>query len=483
MKSQIRVGTLTLVVGALCAWSIAYDAGAADFPAASGQNDWMIPPCERPISEAYPARPAECADGKPAPRDPAQVQPRGQAPAVPAAQPIRVAANAKAKSIKLLRVRTSIREGDRVGEIRYGTFCNSNAQINMSARIQSALLAPLVKPVRDEFTRAGYADPVGQRGLFEEESDQSSVDYQLGALIEEFNASYCRRGTALVAGLEGQVRAKVRWQLFDPVARKVVYTKVTESNYQTAGSEAIREPDFFNRVYAQGVREMLADPSFYALAVESAQLAHGAAPDPATPTGNSAIVVKRAPPFTGSLASNMTNVRAAVVTVSQGAGSGSGFFVGENGYVMTNSHVVGGNRFVRVKLATGRELVGEVVKQDTGRDVALIKTEGNKFMVLPVSPGEANVGGEVTAIGSPLGEALSGTVTRGIVSAYRVIDGKRYIQSDVSILPGNSGGPLLDNSGRVIGIAVMQRSGASGRINFFVPIQEALDKLDLRVSD
>jgi S1-C subfamily serine protease len=68
-------------------------------------------------------------------------------------------------------------------------------------------------------------------------------------------------------------------------------------------------------------------------------------------------------------------------------------------------------------------------------------------------------------------------VTRGIVSAYRTIRGKRYIQSDVALLPGNSGGPLLDKSGRVVGIAVMGLGGTS--INFFVPIQEALGELGI----
>jgi S1-C subfamily serine protease len=353
----------------------------------------------------------------------------------------------------------------------------------MSSRFEQVLLAPLIRPLRDEFSRAGYADPIGQRGLFEEEADQGRVDYQLGAMVEEISVSYCSNGAGTATRIDGRIRVKVRWQLFDPAARRIMITKTTEGFYQTTGSEQMRESEFFDRAYRQTVRAVLADQKFYDVAIDNTSAPETAGGASARTPAATTVALKRVPPFTGSLSNNMTNVRAAVVTIAQAGGTGSGFFIGEDGYVVTNSHVVAGNRFVRVKLATGRELVGEVVKQDVGRDVALIKTEGNRFVALPVSPGEGNVGGEVTAIGSPLGEALSGTVTRGIISAYRVIDGKRYIQSDVSILPGNSGGPLLDGNGRVIGIAVAKLPGAEGRVNFFVPIQEALDKLELRIRD
>jgi serine protease Do len=82
-----------------------------------------------------------------------------------------------------------------------------------------------------------------------------------------------------------------------------------------------------------------------------------------------------------------------------------------------------------------------------------------------------------------LGERFNTTLTRGILSGYRTLDDKRYIQSDVAILPGNSGGPLLDSQGTVIGITVMGL-GARGiaGMNFFIPIGEALAKLGVEVN-
>ncbi len=453
-----------------------------------GDDDsWLTSPCGGPPDQRPVSCPGAVRPAPPPPPVPLQATPppgtlvpsvpAAATPATPAApQPIQVTLESgRAKSIKFTRIRSSMRDGDRLGEIRSGNTCAITYPVTMESRIEAVVLAGMVRPLRDEFSRAGYLDPVGDRGLFEEEADQARVDLQLGAMVEDVNLDYCTIANG--ARTNGKVRVRVRWQLFDPIARKVLYTKITEGSSQTIGPEAIRDSELVGRAYRQTVRALLADQKFFELAVDNGTPAAAAAPDLHLHT------LKKLPARSGSLTSNMTIIRAAVVTVANPSGSGSGFFVGEDGYVVTNSHVVAGNRFVRVKLATGRELVGEVLKRDTERDVALIKTEGNKFVALPLAAGDASVGGEVTLIGSPLGETLSGTVTRGIISAYRTFNGKRFIQSDVSLLPGNSGGPLLDSDGKVIGIAVMGYFGAGGgRLNFFVPIQEALERLDLRVA-
>jgi S1-C subfamily serine protease len=125
-----------------------------------------------------------------------------------------------------------------------------------------------------------------------------------------------------------------------------------------------------------------------------------------------------------------------------------------------------------------------VVRTDPVRDVALIKVAETNLPALPLrlktSP---NVGDEVYAIGTPRLEYLDVTVTRGIVSAYRDEGGLKYIQSDVQIHPGNSGGPLIDKEGNVVGISVMglMVSGASQNLNFFVPIAEAVARLRVTI--
>ena len=112
--------------------------------------------------------------------------------------------------------------------------------------------------------------------------------------------------------------------------------------------------------------------------------------------------------------------------------------------------------------------------------MALLRTDPVTLPVLPLRHEEGRVGEEVYALGSPFGKVLSGTLTRGILSAKRVLEGVPYLQSDVAINPGNSGGPLIDSEGRVLGITQLQSSGQG--VNLFIPIDEALEKLAVSVS-
>jgi S1-C subfamily serine protease len=139
--------------------------------------------------------------------------------------------------------------------------------------------------------------------------------------------------------------------------------------------------------------------------------------------------------------------------------------------------VVGDAKFVRVRLQGGFSVPGEVVRRDPARDVALIKTDIEPPVPPYVRLTIAKVGDEVYAVGSPLGAALNNSVTRGVFSGVRKFDEQTYIQSDVSVNPGSSGGPLVDADGAVIGLAVIKVG--SGGINLFIPIGEALEKLGL----
>lgn len=157
----------------------------------------------------------------------------------------------------------------------------------------------------------------------------------------------------------------------------------------------------------------------------------------------------------------------AVVTVKVGTGHGSGFFIGEGGHVMTNAHVVGEARRALARAASGLEATAIVIRTDPARDIALLKVDLPSPPALAIQTGAPRPTDTVYAIGSPIDEALSNTVTRGIVSANRVDKptGQPFIQADVAISPGNGGGPLFDDQGAVIGLTVSKvvRSGAEGQ--------------------
>lgn len=161
----------------------------------------------------------------------------------------------------------------------------------------------------------------------------------------------------------------------------------------------------------------------------------------------------------------------AVVVVSTTQGWGSGFFVSAQGVVVTNAHVVGDAQSVKVTLQDGRACQSAAIFKDEDRDLALIKIPGDNFPFLHLAENPPPAGADVIAIGSPgLGSmALTDTVTKGIVSAIRQIGSDTLIQTDTAINHGNSGGPLLNSRGDVVGINTLgaKKSEYSG-LNFAI---------------
>ena len=156
--------------------------------------------------------------------------------------------------------------------------------------------------------------------------------------------------------------------------------------------------------------------------------------------------------------------------------TGSGFIVSEDGYVVTNHHVVEGATSVTVRLLDRREFEAEIVGTDVRSDLALLKIESDGLAVLEIAEDDVAVGEWVLAIGSPFG--LDFSVTAGIVSAkgrsLPTEAGENYvpfIQTDVAINPGNSGGPLFDLDGEVVGVnsQIFTRSGGSIGLSFAIP--------------
>jgi serine protease Do len=172
-------------------------------------------------------------------------------------------------------------------------------------------------------------------------------------------------------------------------------------------------------------------------------------------------------------------------------GSGSGFVVSADGFILTNNHVVEGAEQVTVRLLDRREFKAKVIGSDANTDVAVLKIDAKGLQ--PVSLGnsdDARVGEWVLAIGNPLGEGLTFTVTSGIISAQgRALQGlpgrgqgsiQDFIQTDAAINPGNSGGPLVNVRGEVIGInsAIASETGFYSGYGFAIPINLAHTVMD-----
>lgn len=158
-------------------------------------------------------------------------------------------------------------------------------------------------------------------------------------------------------------------------------------------------------------------------------------------------------------------------------GVGSGFIISDDGYIMTNAHVIDGADEVTVALSDKREFKAKVIGLDKRTDVAVVKIDAKDLPAIRVgNVDDLKVGQWVIAIGSPFD--LENTVTAGIVSAkYRDTgDYLPFIQTDVAVNPGNSGGPLINMAGEVVGInsQIYSRSGGFMGISFAIPIDEAM---------
>jgi serine protease Do len=164
-------------------------------------------------------------------------------------------------------------------------------------------------------------------------------------------------------------------------------------------------------------------------------------------------------------------------------GQGSGFIVSEDGYIITNAHVVDQADHVTVRLTDRREYKAKVVGADKQTDIAVLKIDAKSLPIVKLGKSsEANAGEWVVAIGSPFG--FENSVSAGIVSAKaRSLPDAAYtqfIQTDVAVNPGNSGGPLFNLAGEVIGInsQIYSRSGGYQGISFAIPIEVALNVKD-----
>lgn len=360
----------------------------------------------------------------------------------------------------------------KIGILRKGFLCLKSGELVWNKKLFDYAMAGFSKVFQNELERNNYPVPVVKETIFEELGEKAGKqpELQVGIYIKEVNANFCSYSNEV----KGGVYLKILWQVYAPEIQKVVFETVTEGSYQTESKgKDIRV--FFHSAFVVATRNFLSERGFYN-AVKSG---------PSTVSAKQAtglLKIKGAELRTDQLKIDVTSIRTAVVTITGDTGTGSGFFISRDGNLLTNKHVVGNGRFVKVRLATGRELVGEVIRSNKLRDVALVKTEPISVPPLVLRKGDLNIGEDVFALGSPLGHTFNTTLTKGILSGYRKIDEREFLQSDVTIFPGNSGGPLLDSKGCVVGITVagIVAKGFSG-MNFFIPIGDALSKLAVEV--
>jgi S1-C subfamily serine protease len=365
-----------------------------------------------------------------------------------------------------------------IGALQVGKECNGREPLTWKIGRDSTVTQDFGALLLEEVAAAGYGI-VGRGDVLFEDVHEKKADYVVGGVIRDVHANVCYAGPkSNLATAEASLA--IDWQIYSYRSREVAFKVTTEGSSLLLRPQPEPGADAISRAVVAASRNLLADPHFHELLTGNGVDRN---PQPRPPI---AIAYETAPKKPSKSAETVVaDSRMAVVTVFAGDSMGSGFLISRDGYLLTDEHVVGPSRYVRVKFVTGREVNGEVVRADRKRDVALVKLEGDVYPYLQLGESSrVQPGADVFAIGTPLEEMFGQTVTKGIVSGYGEEDGQRILRSDVNIQKGNSGGPLLDRSGAVVGLSVnaytLLPDGIGIGLNGFIPIEEALHALTIQ---
>ena len=400
----------------------------------------------------------------------------GPAPAPPVAEQTGAVAG---KAVQLTKVVMNPPTGSIYVAVQQGVFCTGGRSYAWTSGASPQRLPAFLTVFDEAMTRAGVKTQGDPGDLFEQAADEgASAEFSIGALITDVKVRACQPQITgpNSAAVRGEATMTVEWQIFSRLTRQVV-AKITTQGMFTEPNAVTGGLVIMNLGAFRVAAERLGESADYRRAVSGSALGQGQVLRPSA-----------APPpigLSGALSAtrrSLDDESSAVVVIYAGEGMGSGFLVSDDGYILTDSHVVKDARQVRLRWSDGREALGEVVRTDRARGVALIRADPQGRRPLPLRRDLPAAGETVFAIGAPFGRAFQGTVTRGVVSAKRAMEGFTYLQSDIAVNPGSGGGPLTDESGRVVALArsSVRLGAAPTGIALFIPVGDAEDVLGLQ---
>ncbi|MCC6370683.1 MAG: trypsin-like peptidase domain-containing protein, partial [Bacteroidia bacterium] len=330
------------------------------------------------------------------------------------------------------------------------------------------------------FIKSGF-NIVGFGDVFSELDENLRPDYVIAIIIDslKFNYDfssfrlnyfrsylYCQVKIMSVANNKIVMDETIRSQFLSEEESANSAGSFYETNFNT----------YFKSVFPKLVEDIMATYKFKKLV--NANETSSSATEP-----NEKITIKKQTQKIAGI--NVKQSLQSCITIETGSKRGSGFIISKNGMVLTCYHNVLGNTLVEVILSNNVRLKANVIRTAPDVDVALLQIENASAVPLPIgNSNEINVGEEAWVIGTPGFAELGQSVSKGIISGNRSFEEKQYIQTDASVSPGNSGGPLLNSKGEVLGIvnAKIIAKGMEG-IGFAIPVLKALEVLNVVLVD
>lgn len=279
--------------------------------------------------------------------------------------------------------------------------------------------------------------------------------------------------------IRGNTQLMLEWKVFDRTSGKVVLSIQTEGRSQHRQRPGFVQSDNIT-AFEDALLKFLAEGRFVEL-LRSNPLAPHTSPTDSIAAPPNVINAVKNPPFK-NLSEMIRYADRSCVTVITDAGHGSGVIINSEGYVLSAQHVIDGTNRVEVQFSDGLRQDATIILADVEHDLVLLDIAGSGFKPLPITSSDSTgLGDEVVTIGTPADLALGQSVSKGILSGKRRIDDRIYLQTDLAVNPGNSGGPLINEKGEVIGIvqSKLVGKGIEG-LGFAVPMEVVMERLRLR---
>jgi S1-C subfamily serine protease len=385
----------------------------------------------------------------------------------------------KHKTLQFSRIVSQIPQSEPVGRYYYGLTCALNSTPIYTKHSGDMSVGDFRKAFEEQLAATGYTS--GGDSLF---GDIGGTEPNLlvAAAVTELKINSCMPNPqgGLFGGRTANATTEitVEWQVLDALERKIVFKGTSHGTAKAKSDPETIVMVSMRAAFSEATRALLATAEFQQ--VTSVTASEQATTESLSQTPVSVTPLPGLPLSTQTFQQRLKDIQAQVVVVRTGTGSGSGYYIAD-GLLLTNHHVAAKGTPVKVRFLSGKEVPGLTIASNSRRDVALIRTENVDLTGLPLRLQVPEVGSTVFVMGTPMLQELEGTVTSGIVSASaRLFDHQNWIQSDVAVTHGNSGGPMFDDKGNVIGMTdrgIASRGELVPNVNLFIPIAEALQSV------
>lgn len=354
-------------------------------------------------------------------------------------------------------------KGEELGTVTFANLVLHAPEVDEILMVNEKVVLAFLEEMRAHGYRA-----LGGESLTFGQDESHKAQFVLGGTIKELAQSE-EQGGAFGIGVE--------WELLHVASKSVVYRALVR--HEEIGVGRMDAQSAGNALFLGALRGLLARPKF----VEALKLG----PDTPKPAG--ALLppgqLRRCVAEPIDMTQKSADALRATAVVKTSGGVGSAVVVSPDGILLTAAHVVTEDQ-VTVRFKDGQESRANVLRVDDASDVALIQLQKGQQDVpcLQLAEGMPDEGTDVYALGSPTGDALAFSVSRGIVSGRRTIEGSTFLQTDASLSPGNSGGPLVNKEGRVVAIVSFKVTGEGVEgLGFGVPSSAALDALSIELGE